>query len=491
MITLTPTNPLEESKKTGTGSPIKLEETTPPPKKTASVQEPSQTLGERVASKTKERFDRVGKYANADQNDLSDPSQFLRATAQGVGDAAGLFADVAGEVLIEALHGMTPETWEDFLEQQIVSGVNAIADTEVVQNTLSLWQSIPEDMRDLIGAGVNTLAVAGPGMIPGISKGPIGEVVGESLEKSGFNSKKKALEPHMLDMTVPGQIARAKGIKDVFEEKLLNVVAGIKGMRAELSPAKMMSVLKAELARMGSKVNTILDEAKITIPKGEMHKRIFGGFAKFAQENTLYISKSMQPKTKKVFEALTAAIEQHAPKGSGMLTAKQLYDIRQTFDKNVNELFDAKLHEKDVSPRKLVQYVRNNLNDLAETTTDNPDYRATLKRVHYLLTAQDNLAYNSVRGKTLTEQVANFARAHPFAVASMTGLTSGGGASLFSQPLAVPAIAAGAAAYGLTRPSARELTGRALREAPLGPDRAGMFAGVEGVQNIRANEEQQ
>lgn len=435
-------------------------------------------FGERVAGYTEDRIQNVqGAVNRYEQGETTYPEVFY----SGLGNTAGIFTDAVGEGVMTALASVTPDNWEEYLKEQIVAGASSVMSTDEAKQALELWRNTPPRVREVV---VNSLDVAGV-VAP---KGPL-KKLGGFLKKGAIRAEKDAIAEHVLSQ---GPTARQKRVSEIgqeetpvanFEDRVLDTVLSLKGVSGSASPSKIMGAVNRELYRLRNSVNTSIMDIKTTVPKGAVNQNVFEAFSELVQKNPIFNADSMKPKTKRVFEAYRAALKDYPSNGS----ADALMQVRRKFDKNIETMFKKDIHAGDDAHREVVAMVRNQLNDMVEALAPDEEIKTQLQRMHKLLVAKSDLAVNLAGEKGFGAKISNWVAQHPIIVGS--AVTGGGGmlTNALAAPLTGPALVAGAAAYGATRPSVRRGAGTFLEEAPVG--RGLLYGASNELQQIAEEQE--
>lgn len=93
----------------------------------------------------------------------------LRKLVQTLGQSAGLVSNVIGETVMGGVKALTPEAIQKPFGQAVQTGVQAVGQTQLVQDLISSYQNLPpEKQRDIdaiLGFGSLGLDVAGAGLL--------------------------------------------------------------------------------------------------------------------------------------------------------------------------------------------------------------------------------------------------------------------------------------------------------------------------------------
>lgn len=441
-------------------SPVDREFVRDEPEKPVAAPEPESTMATRFAGQVEQRLEDTQQASEMyDRGEISFPEFAL----EGVGNAAGIFLDAVSEVVGTALSEVTPQNWKDFLEETVAAGGTALMETEAAKEALEVYNAIPERGKMAIESGLNIVGAVTT--VPGAKK------AGKALVKSAEKTEKKSLAEKVLGQGVTAKEKRAAEIglpverqtTINFEDRVLDTVLSVKGVKGSTSPQKIMGAINREAARIQNKINKNLSRIETVVPKSSVNTRVFQAYQEFANKNPLFASKSMRPKTLRVFEAYNNALKNYDGSAMGLL------NLRREFDKNVDNLFSADIHAGDDAHRELVALVRNNLNDMVESLAPDDQVKALLKRQHRLLIAKSELKTNIAKSKSKVEKAVDYVSSHPFLVGgALSGGTGGLLGSVISAPLAGPAAMAGVGLYGATRPAVRRAAGEAIQRTPTG-----------------------
>lgn len=412
---------------------------------------------ERLGTKLGERVERVERGTRAyEAGEISYPELVTYGISFGVG---ALF-DTVGEGVLTLLSGLTPDSAEEFLQEQLAAGGTALMNTETAQQAIEIYNSLSQQEKDRLANFVDI----GLAMVPG------GKRAGQAIKESGINAEKNIIGKYVLDQsynankrraTEAGLPAGAQTSRNM-DEAVLNTVISIPGVSSSASRETIMKALNKELARLGKQIKDSLAGTNFVMPKPAVQNQIRKEMNDFLKANPVFASKSMQATVRKVQEAFDTSLKNYSGKPLDLLK------LRQEFDQAVETLFKKDVHAGDDASRQLVAAMRNRLNSMMEELVPDQGVRSAMRRQHHILIAKDNLGYNMSREPKWWATAARKVEQHP--MLTLGAATGGGGmfgSLLSSEAVGVGALGA-AGLYGLTRPGVRQVAGQAMETLPVG-----------------------
>lgn len=190
---------------------------------------------------------RAGKVQDAIDAGVAGKQGSLRTTAQVIGQGAGVASDIIGNIFKGVVKAVLPQGAEDAVKSGITSVVTPIAESEVVKNVISKYNSLDEKTKRDIDAALGVVSLTTDLAGAGVAKKGITPVIETGLETVGrVGSRVVKIGEDVIPVAksaVKNTKNFATGIKDVAEMTARGV-SKIPG-RVATNVAESKSVMEA------------------------------------------------------------------------------------------------------------------------------------------------------------------------------------------------------------------------------------------------------
>jgi hypothetical protein len=440
---------------------------------------PEDSYGGRMLSQMQNRIENTQESA---EMMMQDEQTYLETAAQGFGQVLMAGNDAVSESILSFLSTMDFTGAMDFLGDYIEQGADNLMSTDTAQYIYNQYLNMdPRAQKDL-DAAFNI----------GLSMVPFRKKMSTQLIESGINAEKKSIGKYVLDQGPRAQAARNGEIgmeRDARtvnnrEDRVLNTLLTVKGIGATTPRPKMMGAMNKEIARLGKDINKALRASNVYIPKGTMTKRINSRLAQFRKDNPEYATKHLTNTVKKAFDAYIAANKKAKYTGR----PEELLEVRRKFDDIAQTYFNVDWEAGNDSSRRILSVIREELNQMIQETAPDAAIRQAMARQHDIMIAKDNLKYNMVAEKSLTDKAVAKVEHHPYLVGGALG-GSGMLSNMAGNEAVGAALGLGALGYGLSRPPVRKYLGLGMESLGVTPARS-LFVDAANETVQRAEEQQ-
>jgi hypothetical protein len=415
--------------------------------------DPDSLLG-RVGEKIGKRVEKVERSSKMySEGDITYPEFALR----GLGFAYGSLFDTVGEGVMSILAALTPDEAEEFLQEQISSGVSQLMSTDTAKEMLSFYKELTPRQKDNIG-DIFDVAMAG---MPKTG-------VAQKLTKSGIEGDKRQLAKSVLSNSTAAKEARMgefklpKNMQKVArrEDQIVNTVLSLAGITGSTSRKKLMGAINQETVRLTNQVKQSLAKQKMSMPKQSLNTTVSKAFNDLLEQKTLYKNKKFKNLRQDILDSYKNALEKYDGKPESLL------QLRKDFDNNVKTTLGKDVHATDTAARDMTAAIRDSLNNTLEAIAPDEQIKAAMRRQHNLILAKQNLKANMAREGSQIDKAISFVNQHPFMTAGALGGSGVYSRILGSEPFAV-GLTGAAGIYGATRPATRRVLGAAGETLPV------------------------
>jgi hypothetical protein len=231
-------------------------------------------IGTDIAESFKSRQEKGQAIAESD-------SGFAQKSFQALGQGAGFLSDVVGSTVMGGLKALTPQPIQEAVGGAVQSGVEAVAQTDTVQNVIQKYQALDDNTKRnidaLIGFGSLATDVAGGALL----KKPV-QQAGKAVVETGLNVAKSGVELAKPVINVGKNVVTdtATGVVD-FAKRIPVNVAESQAQKESIKALGSKTLQKA--AREGVDVLDLQDMKKIPKPERPILKKLADTVKDFAE----------------------------------------------------------------------------------------------------------------------------------------------------------------------------------------------------------------
>jgi len=189
-------------------------------------------IGTGIKESAIERSDKFGEIDDA--QDAGEQGA-VRSLLQKFGQGAGFASDIVGETFIGAIKALTPQGTQEKAGEVIESGVEKIADTELAEKIVGVYEGLdPEKQRDL-QAVLGVLSLGTDAVGGAVLKNPVKAGAKKTVEAVGNTAQKVSAGTGKAVDTVVGA---TKGTGELIEKGVESVGNTVRRVGTNIDSAR-------------------------------------------------------------------------------------------------------------------------------------------------------------------------------------------------------------------------------------------------------------
>ena len=365
----------------------------------------------------------------------------LQMTGQGV---ALPLLDLSGYHIIEAAKAVMPDSLEEDINEMMQDALGS----SWAQKIAGWWNSLSDSKKSTYESATGMMTT----ILPMIKAKGVNRRLLSVANQKRLEGVQKMFHPEWTKDELVN-LAKREGLYDGRTNEMFEVLTQNPMIKPQKSNAYNMRMINRSLNDLESQLMNGLATRPVAVDTGAVKMRI----AQQMEEYRLNQKDWLQPDSaiEKAFdlnlEKMFDLIDKHPSTPQGLLMARREFD-RMMRDANVDI-------GTETARKAAAKIVRDNVNDVIAASVPDAKVKDILNRYTHHITAQENLAVNSLKKSNLPQKVINELQRHPYLVAGALGLGGGSQTGLITPEKAAAFATILGVGYGLSKVPVRRMAG--------------------------------